>query len=63
MPSQSSHKILSTSNCGYTDKKRCKYESVVRENEAVEGFYLQFLEPIFTSSKKSKANCNCIHTL
>lgn len=45
--SQSSHKILSTSNCGYTDKKRCKYESVVRENEAVEGFYLQFLASFY----------------
>ena len=37
-PSQSSHKILSTSNCGYTDKKRSKHESVVRRNETVEDF-------------------------
>ena len=28
-------------------KKRCKYESVVRENEAVEGFYLQFLASFY----------------
>ena len=42
-PSQSSRKILSTSNCGYTGKKRSKYESAVRENETVEGFCLKFL--------------------
>ena len=34
-PSQSSRKILSTSNCGYTGKKRSKYESAVRENAAL----------------------------
>jgi len=28
-------------------KKRSKYESVVRENEAVEGFYLQFLASFY----------------